>query len=128
MSFMHRVKCLFCAVLAFSVFNLSLHGVAAAAIVSTGDIVAAEQVQIDRAQLQTWLAKQDVQKQLIAMGVDVSAAQARVDNMTDPEVQQMAAHMNEMPAGAGTAEVLVLAFLVLVVLEVTGVTDIMPNI
>ena len=74
------------------------------------------------------MAKQDVQQQLVAMGVDVSAAQARVDTMTNEEVQQMAAHMNEMPAGAGTAEVLVLAFLVLVVLEVTGVTDILPNI
>jgi hypothetical protein len=128
MSFMPSAKRVICAVLAFSVFNLTLPGVASAAIVSTGEIVAAEQVQIDRAQLKTWLAKQDVQKQLVAMGVDVSAAEERVDQMTDQEVQQMAAHMNEMPAGAGTAEVLVLAFLVLVVLEVTGVTDILPNI
>jgi len=128
MSFMYRAKRFFCAVLAFSVFNLSLHGVAAAAIVSTGDIVAAEQVQLDRAQIKSWLAKDEVQKQLIAMGVDVSAAQARVDTMTNQEVQQMAARMDEMPAGAGTAEVIVLAFLILVVLEVTGVIDIFPNI
>ena len=128
MSFMHRAKRLVCAILAFSVFNLALHGVASAAIVTSSDIVAAEQVQLDRSQLKSLFAKQDVQKKLIAMGVDVSAAQARIDTMTDQEIQQMATRMDEMPAGAGFVETLVLAFLVLIVLEVTGVTDILPNI
>ena len=128
MSFMRRAKRLVCVVLAFSVFNLALQGVATAGIVSSSDIVAAEQVQLDRNILKTWLAKQDVQQQLVTMGVDVSAAQARIDAMTDQEIQQMAAQMDEMPAGAGFVETLVLAFLVLIVLEVTGVTDILPNI
>ena len=128
MSFMQRSKRFICAVLAFSVFNLALCGVANAGIVSSSDIVAAEQMQLDRNQVRTWLAKQDVQDQLIAMGVDVTAAQARVDTMSEQEVQQLATKMDEMPAGAGFVETLVLAFLVLVVLEVTGVTDVLPNI
>ena len=128
MSFMHKAKRLVCAILALSVFNLALQGVASAAIVTSSDIVAAEQAQLDRSQLKNLFARQDVQKQLVAMGVDVSAAQARIDTMTDQEIQQMAARMDEMPAGAGFVETLVLVFLVLVVLEVTGVTDIFPNI
>ena len=128
MSFMHKAKRLVCAILALSVFNLALQGVASAAIVTSSDIVAAEQAQLDRSQLKNLFARQDVQKKLVAMGVDVSAAQARIDTMTDQEIQQMAARMDEMPAGAGFVETLVLVFLVLVVLEVTGVTDIFPNI
>lgn len=128
MSFMRRAKRLVCVVLAFSVFNLALQGIANAGIVSSSDIVAAEQIQLDRSQLRNLLAKQDVQAQLVSMGVDVAAAQARVDTMTEQEVQQLSAKMQEMPAGAGFVETLVLAFLVLVVLEVTGVTDVLPNI
>jgi hypothetical protein len=119
---------LICVVLAFSVFNLAFAGVANAGILSSSDIVTAEQVQLDRAQLKSLFARADVQDKLIAMGVDVAAAQARVDTMSEQEIQQMTASMDEMPAGAGFVEALVLAFLILVVLEVTGVTDVLPNI
>lgn len=128
MSFIYSVKRLVCVVLAFSVFNLALQGVANAAIVSSSDIVAAEQVQLDRAELKNLFARADVQQKLVAMGVDVNAAQARIDTMSEQELQQLAASMDEMPAGAGFVEALVLAFLILVVLEVTGVTDLLPNI
>lgn len=128
MSFIFRAKRFICAVLAFSVFNLAFAGVANAGILSSSDIIAAEQVQLDRAQLKSLFARADVQDKLMAMGVDVAAAQARVDNMSEQEIQQMAANMDEMPAGAGFVETLVLAFLVLIVLEVTGVTDVLPNI
>ncbi len=128
MSFMRRTKRLVCAVLAFSVLNLGLQGIASAGIVTSSDVVTAEQIRIDRAQLKTWLAKEEVRDQLVAMGVDVEQAASRVDTMTEQEIQQLAANMHEMPAGAGFIETAVLAFLVLVVLEVTGVTDILPNI
>ncbi len=128
MSFIFRAKRLICVVLALSVFNLAFAGVANAGILSSSDIVTAEQVQLDRAQLKSLFARADVQDKLIAMGVDVAAAQARVDSMSEQEIQQMAASMDEMPAGAGFVEALVLAFLILVVLEVTGVTDVLPNI
>lgn len=128
MSFIFRAKRLICVVLALSVFNLAFAGVANAGILSSSDIVTAEQVQLDRAQLKSLFARADVQDKLIAMGVDVAAAQLRVDTMSEQEIQQMAASMDEMPAGAGFVETLVLAFLVLIVLEVTGVTDVLPNI
>ena len=128
MSFIFRAKRLICVVLALSVFNLAFAGVANAGILSSSDIIAAEQVQLDRTQLKSLFARADVQDKLIAMGVDVAAAQLRVDTMSEQEIQQMAASMDEMPAGAGFVETLVLAFLVLIVLEVTGVTDVLPNI
>jgi len=128
MSFIFKAKRLIAAVLAFSVFNLALHGVASAGIVSSSDIVSQEQVQLDRAQLKSLFARVDVQEKLTSLGVDVKAAQARVDTMSQQEIRQMAANMDEMPAGAGFVETLVLAFLILVILEVTGVTDVLPNI
>ena len=128
MSLFSKSKRIFTAVVVFSFFTLGMQSVSVAAIVSSSDMVAAQQNQLDRDQLKTWMAREDVRDQLVDLGVDVDAAIARVDRMTDVEVQQLSAKMDEMPAASGFIETAVLAFLVLVVLEVTGVTDILPNI
>lgn len=109
-------------------FTLGMQGTATAAIVTSGDMLMAQQQQESREQLRTWMARDDVRQQLVDMGVDVDSAIARVDSMSDSEVQQLSVAMKDMPAGSGLIETAVLAFLVLVVLEVTGVTDILPNI
>jgi len=109
--------------LSFGVSKLSLAG-----IVTTTQLLEAHQTNLERKQVRDWLARDDVRKQLTSMGVDVKSAQARVNNMTADEVHQMASNMNNMPAGAGVLEVAVLVVLVLVLLDLTGVTDIFPNI
>lgn len=128
MSLLSRSKRIFTTLVVISFFSIGVQNVSVAAIVSSSDMVAAEQNQLDRDQLKTWMAREDVREQLVDMGVDVDAAIDRVDSMTDREVQQLSARMDELPAGSGIVEVAVLAFLVLVILEVTGVTDILPNI
>ena len=128
MSLFSKSKRILLTLVIFSTFGLGLQNVSVAAIVSSGDMIAAQQDLLDRDQLKTLMSREDVREQLVDLGVDVNAAIARVDSMTDIEVQQLSAKMDEMPAGAGFIETAVLAFLVLVVLEVTGVTDLLPNI
>ena len=127
MSWLYKSKRVFTTLIVFSFFTLGMQG-ANAGIVTSGEIVAAQQDQLSRDQLKTWMAREDVRQQLVDMGVDVDSAIVRVDSMSNTEVQQLSATMNEMPAGSGIVETAVLAFLVLVVLEVSGVTDILPNI
>lgn len=128
MSMLSKSKRIFTTLIVFSFFSLGMQNVSVAAMVSSSDMVAAQQNQETRDQIKTWMAREDVREQLVDMGVDVEAAITRVDSMTDSEVQQLSANIDEMPAGAGFVETAVLAFLVLVVLEVTGVTDVLPNI
>ena len=108
--------------------SLGVTRVSLAGIVTTAELVNAQQTVIEREQVRDWLARDEVRTQLTAMGVDVKAAQARVDSMTPQEVHSMASNMNTMPAGAGIIEVGVLVLLVLVLLDLAGVTDIFPNI
>ncbi len=71
----------------------------------------------DRAQLTTMLEREEVQQQLIEMGVDPADALARVDQMTDEEVAQMNEQIAELPAGAGrisTVELLLIIILILI--------------
>lgn len=114
--------------LAVLMLSLSAHSLVHAGIVSTDSLVSAQQTALEREQVRDWLARDDVRKQLTGMGVDVDAAQARVDSMTAEEVRTMAANMDEMPAASGALEVAVLILLILILLDVAGVTDIFPGI
>ena len=108
--------------------SLGVSKISMAGIVTTVELVNAQQTVFEREQVRGWLAQDEVRKQLTAMGVDVKAAQARVDSMTAQEVHAMATNMNNMPAGAGVLETAVLVLLILILLDIAGVTDIFPNI
>lgn len=113
-----------CSLLAIAMFGMSIQSVALAGIVTTTDLVNSQHLQMERERIQDWIARADVREQLSSQGVDMEQAQKRVDSMTDEEVQQMAARMDQMPAGSGAGEVVLIAFLVLIILELSGVTDI----
>lgn len=110
--------------LSLSVSKLSLAG-----LVTTTELVSTQQTEFERQQVRDWLARDEVRDQLTAMGVDVKQAQARVNSMTSEEVHAMAANMNNMPAGGnGVLEAVILVLLILILLDLTGVTDIFPKI
>ncbi len=71
-----------------------------------------------------WLAQQSVAQQLKQMGVKAADVQARIQMMTDEELQILAARMDNMPAGASALEVIGIVFIVLLILELLGVTNI----
>ena len=123
MNIFRRLKSKICSILVLSMFGMSIHMTAFAGIVSTTDIVDAQQVQQERERIQNWMAREDVRDQLTSLGVDVNDAKKRVDSMTDEEVMVMATKMDEMPVGSSTGEFVIIAALVLVILELTGVTD-----
>jgi hypothetical protein len=74
------------------------------------------------------LARDTVQKQMIRLGVDPEDAVARLASLSESELQQLEARMSELPAGAGALEVLGIVLLVLLVLELVGITDVFKAI
>ncbi len=99
-----------------------------AAMIGTDTLLQQEQLQFDREQLVQLLDRGEVQQQLVAMGVDVADAQRRVVQMTDSEVQQLNAQLGELPAGGDVFGLVFLVFLVFVITDVIGATDIFPFI
>lgn len=81
-----------------------------------------------RAQVQAFLDRTDVQAQMERLGVSPAQAAERVASLTGAELQALAQHMDEMPAGAGALELVVVVLLVLIVLELLGTINIFPNI
>lgn len=105
-------------------------GAAQAALVSTEQVIDKSEVAADRTRVAAFLAREDVRRELQAMGVNPDEATARVAVMTDTEVRQMAARIDELPAGQDVAVALIsaalLIFLVLLVTDLMGVTDVFP--
>lgn len=109
--------------LLFSVCALSVSLPSQAAMVGTAQMQA-NQLAIDLGSIagkRNW-----IQEQLVVGGVDAAAAELRVAAMTDVQVAQIYQRIDESPA-AGGAEVLVIVFLILVITELMGYTDIIPD-
>lgn len=101
-----------------SVLLLSVLGIlflsiasAQAAMVSTSEIL----LQSERTQLVNMLEREDVQQQLVELGVDPESSLKRVEHMTAEELALLNGRISELPAGAGigTTDLLIIIILIL---------------
>jgi hypothetical protein len=99
-----------------------------AGMIGTGQVLAAQQGQFDRARLASLLEREDLQRQLAVLGVDVQSAKERVASLTDAEVAQVNQRIDELPAGGNILGVILVIFVILIITDVLGVTDIFPFI
>ncbi|MCW8874335.1 MAG: PA2779 family protein, partial [Gammaproteobacteria bacterium] len=97
-----------------------------AGMVGTEQLLVAEQVQMDREQLLATLSRAEVKQQLSDMGVDPLQAAERVARMTDAEIAALSEGLGDLPAGSGVLGAVVLIFVVFVITDVIGATDIFP--
>lgn len=98
-----------------------------AAMVTTEQMVSAQAEQTRDAQLaqvQGFLARADVKQQLEALGVAPELADQRVAALSDAELQHLSKTIGEQPAGGDVIVVLGVIFVVLIVLELLGVTHV----
>lgn len=101
---------------------------ASAAMVGTDRVLGNATLEADRAELISMIEREEVREQLSAMGVDPDAAQERVARMTDAEVAQLKDRIGELPAGQDALGVILVIFIVFVITDVIGATDIFPFI
>ena len=108
--------------------SLPVH-TAMAALIGTEDLVSSQKATEARAYINTVLAREDIQQLLMARGIDPIEAQARVRALTDQEAIRMAETIENLPAGGSIAWIFglaVLVFLVLLVTDLLGYTNIFP--
>lgn len=90
-----------------------------AAVIGTAEhLQTSPLVTVDRAQL-----RDAVQQRLIALGVTNEDALTRVAALSQAELRLLADKMNELPAG-GVMSTVGVVFIILLLLELVGVTDI----
>lgn len=96
---------------------------------ASADIVTTDQIYAgtERARVQSFLDRADVQAQMQSLGVDVNVARARVDALTDDEASRLAGQIDQLPAGADSFwGVLLAIFVILLITDILGLTKIFP--
>jgi hypothetical protein len=99
------------------------------AMLATQDYLHAADRQASLAIVDTALLRTDVQQQLTAMGVDPADAMQRIASLPDQDLAALAEQIDTLPAGGDGFFALVgVVFIVLLILELTGVTDIFKKL
>ncbi|MDX1357105.1 MAG: PA2779 family protein [Halomonas venusta] len=99
---------------------------AATELVSTQSVLAGDRAGADRERINEILSRADVQEALLKQGVDLDDVEARVAALSDAEAQQMAEQLEQLPAGAGVVGALFAVFVILLVTDILGLTDVYP--
>lgn len=102
--------------------------------VAHADVIGAEQfidgldrrATLDR--IDAVLARSEVQREFERLGVDSADARERVAALNDQELMLLADRLEELPAGGDLLAVVGITFIVILILELVGVTDIFKKI
>lgn len=114
-------------VLAVSILSTSCFApMAQAALVGTETVISQQQVQDNRTRLNEVLQRDDLTAKLQAAGVSPADVQARVDLLSDQEVATLVDQFDQLPAGGDFLGVAVFIFVVLLITDILGYTDIFP--
>lgn len=101
-----------------------------AAMVGTETMIDASRGQEARNRINELLVREDVRQALINQGIDPGEARARIDSLSDAEAMAVADNLDQLPVGSGALEVFLIisliVFLVLLVTDIMGYTDIFP--
>jgi hypothetical protein len=75
--------------------------------------------------LKELLARENIRGELMRMGIDPTTAEQRVNALTPAEIAQLQPQLDSLPAGGdGLLAVVGVVFIVLIILELVGVTHI----
>lgn len=100
----------------------------AAAVIDTQQAVAMQAREQRVAAANATLAREDVRSAMIELGVDPQQAQLRVASLSDAELTQLEGQLQQLPAGGSALGLVGAVFLVLLILEITGVLDIFKKL
>jgi hypothetical protein len=102
---------------------------ASAGVIGTQEYLSATDRAGQIASIQASLSRADVRAQLEKLGVNPADAAARVASLSDQDLVAVSQKMDSLPAGGdGVLVVIGIVFLVLLILELTGVIDIFKKI
>lgn len=100
----------------------------AAAVIDTQQAVTMDAREQRIAAVSATLAREDVRSAMIELGVEPQQAQLRVASLSDAELAQLEGQLQQLPAGGSALGLVGAVFLVLLILEITGVIDIFKKL
>jgi hypothetical protein len=99
-----------------------------AGVIGTEYLVEADARATAIERIEAYLVRDDVAQQLESLGVDKSDVDARLQGLTNAELLMLEGRLESMTVGGDALALIGAVFLVLLILELVGVTDIFKSI
>ena len=118
-------------VAALLILSMSLLGpptASVAAPIGTDALIQLDQRGEILSQIQTQLARDDVRAQFLERGVSPAEVDKRLAALSTDELQMLSMQLDELPAGGSVLAVVGIVFVVLLILDLTGVTNVFTKI
>lgn len=123
-----RSRGIFVRILSIALVTAGFTQASWAGMVGTDYIVEANAREASLARVEALLARDDVATQLQSLGVDKAVIQDRLQGLTNTELASLAGQIDQQVAGGDALALIGAVFLVLLILELVGVTDIFKSI
>ncbi len=103
-------------------------GTVSASVISTQQALSADARAAVEGDVRNALARDDVRQAMVRLGADPLQADARVASLSDAELMKLQGQLDRLPAGGDALAVVGIVFIVLLILELTGVTNIFNRV
>ncbi|MES3006804.1 MAG: PA2779 family protein [Pseudomonadota bacterium] len=124
---MLRKPAVFAVVVALSAAGI--HAPVMAAPIATAEIAMQAELQMQRDDVRSMMARADVRDAMLGYGISASDIDTRINNLTESELLQIQNQLAGLPAGGnGVVGVVLAIILIFVLLDVLGATDVFPRI
>ena len=110
-------------VLCVALVSTGFTGSVQAAVIGTQQAMSAEARLAAEASVRDSLARDDVRQAMLRLGADPAQVDGRIASLSDAELMRIQGELDRAPAG-GVLAVVGIVFVVLLILELTGVIDI----
>ena len=124
----HTFKKMVAMLLVLSMSLLGVPAVGLSAPIGTDTLVQLDQRGELLSRIQTQLTRDDVRAQFLERGVAPSEVDARIAALSTEELQILSAQLDELPAGGSLLAVIGVVFVVLLILDLTGVTNVFTKV
>ncbi|GAB3728762.1 hypothetical protein GCM10028862_06520 [Luteimonas pelagia] len=100
-------------------------GAVSAAVIGTQEALSAEMRAVAEGEVRATLARDDVRQAMVQLGADPLEVDGRIASLSDSELVRLQGELDRLPAGGdGVLVVIGVVFVVLLILELTGVINI----
>ena len=103
-------------------------GASYAGLVGSDEILSADTRNRQITEIRNVLARDDVRSQMLDLGVNTADVEKRLNALTDAELARLSTGIQDLPAGGSVVAVIGILFIVLLILELLGVTNVFTRI
>ena len=114
--------------IAFALATVSIQAPVMADMVGTNELVMQAELQMQRDDVRSFMARDDVREAMLGYGVSPTDIDSRINSMTESELLQIQNQLAQLPAGGSVVGIVVGVILIFVLLDLLGATDVFPRI